>query len=67
MWLDLNYHPHSLLLLLWLMVSPYSLDPPSPLPHLVFSGQPDILDILQRLKDKEPLSPNKAALYTPPE
>lgn len=34
---------------------------------LVFSGQADILDILQRLKDKEPLAPNKAAVRTPPE
>lgn len=43
--------------------------PPTPPPpaRLVFSGQADILDILQRLKDKEPLAPNKAALSTPPE
>lgn len=68
--LDLNYHPHSPLLLLGLMASPYSPrhpTPPAHPPHLVFSGQADILDILQRLKDKEPLAPNKAALYTPPE
>lgn len=41
---------------------------PSPdLLHHLFSGQPGILDILQRLKDKGPLSTNKAGLCTLPE
>lgn len=65
---DLNYHPHSPLLLSDEPAPPSAFPPnPPPSARLVFSGQADILDILQRLKDKEPLAPNKAALRTPPE
>lgn len=66
---DPSHHPRSPLL--HLLDAGYSLLlrlTPSPnLLHHLFSGQPGILDILQRLKDKRPLSTNKAGLCTLPE
>lgn len=51
--------------LLCLVIYTYSFNP-SP-PQLISCTQPDILDIWQRLKDKEPLSPNRAVLHSPRE
>lgn len=64
---DPSHHPRSPLLSMQVIVSSSTLDASPDLSHRRFSGKPDILDILQRLKDKEPLSTNKAEPCTLPE
>lgn len=64
---DLSHHRRSPLLSMQVIVSSSTLDASPNLFHHLFSGKPGILDILQRLKDKGPLSTNKAEPCTLPE
>lgn len=64
---DLSHRPRSPLLSMQVIVSSSMLDASPDLLHHLFSGKPGILDILQRLKDKGPLSTNKAEPFPLPE
>lgn len=64
---DLSHHRRSPSLSMQVIVSSSTLDASPNLFHHLFSGKPGILDILQRLKDKGPLSTNKAEPCTLPE
>lgn len=64
---DLSHRPRSPLLSMQVTVSSSMLDASPDLLHHLFSGKPGILDILQRLKDKGPLSTNKVEPCTLPE
>lgn len=63
---DLSHHPRSPLISMQVIASS-TLDASPDLLHHLFSGKPGILDIWQRLKDKGPLSTNKAEPCTLPE